>query len=350
MAATNPTPRTRAAAELGVLAFGLTALAGVIAHLPADTATAPLPAKLATGAAANHDLTADFPNFNLYQTAPYSLVTDAPAVVAQETLATLTALRQEFHRHFADLIRTQAPELPVHVVFFSHEADYRAYVLRAAPGLVNSAGLFLPRDNRLVLLDQLGSHNYLRAQQHAPVTARAQASVRLAGEARAITARLIRHEGTHQLMHATGFESAFAVAPTWLTEGLAQYCETETIGAPDKLLTARLAPPLLPLRQLLNHRQPAGFFALPETQVATAYAQSWALIHFLMQPEYRPGFFAFIRSYRDVTAAGAAQRARLVEPAAVLVQHLHTDFATLENQWHNFIAAVKSAPCADDLP
>ncbi|MEI6085258.1 MAG: DUF1570 domain-containing protein [Verrucomicrobiota bacterium] len=297
-------------------------------------------------------------NFQTLRTGNYKLTTDAPPATAQHTLELLTTLRQQFLRHFAALIQPGPAPGPIDVVYFSHEAEYRASVLQIAPGLVNSAGLFSPQQNRLLLLDQFGSADYVNAQQKLITQQRRlatlpgerhEASVQLAemrttvaSEARVFTTRLTRHEGAHQLFHAYAIESPYPVAPTWLTEGLAQYCEADEIGTRDELLIRRLksARTLLPLRQLLNHRDPAGFFSLGDDQIPTAYAQSWALTYFLMQPGQQPGFFSFINHYRAVQDPGTAQRVREEDTAGKLAELLGLDYTALENEWQEFLAKL----------
>jgi len=350
----SPTPNgiLRRAAELGLLALSLAGLALVFLQIPAGRATELRASRAAP--APN-----PFPNFRRLHTGNYTIITDASDATAQHTLELLTTLRQQFLKEFAALIQPGADPGPIEVVYFSHEADYRTSVRAIAPGLVNSAGLFSPQDNRLFLLDQFGSTDYRSAQQTLSTQRRRlaalpgihhddrlAASVRLAemrtavvSEARLFTTRLTRHEGAHQLFHAYAIESAHPVAPTWLTEGLAQYCEADEIGARDQLLIKRIkqARTLIPLRQLLNHREPAGFFSLGEDQIPTAYAQSWALTFLLMQPGHQSGFFDFIKHYRDVPDADAAHRTRRENTAATLVKFLGTDYLTLEKQWQEFV-------------
>ena len=57
---------------------------------------------------------------------------------------------------------------------------------------------------------------------------------------------------------------------------------------------------LIPLRELVASRSPKGLFVFRGgDRVNLAYAQSWSIVHFLMQPKYREAFFNYIRFVRD---------------------------------------------------
>jgi hypothetical protein len=306
-----------------------------------------------------------FSQFHFAKVSPYSVVTDAPYGDVERTLRLLTQLRKQFEQHFAALIRPGNTPENIQIVFFSSEEPFRAYARKVAPGLTGSAGFYSASENRLVLLNQLGTQQYANVQgglarQRRAVESRSdidpddrhQASMRLvtlkskmAYEAKAMTERLVRHEGAHQLFAAYGIQSRYGVEPTWLGEGLAQYCEPDEIGAYHFALSERLTKARddrrpLPLKTLLNHRDAAGFFSLGDQNVETAYAESWALTYFLMQGPHRVKFFDYIRSLRDIGTDAAAIAAYKAEPATLLLSALGTDFNTLETQWLKFVTRL----------
>jgi hypothetical protein len=219
---------------------------------------------------------------------------------------------------------------------------------------VNSAGFFSSGENRLVLLNQLGTSRYSQArdrleersrQYHdSPDAAPQLAALRsdITAEAKSINERLIRHEGAHQLFHAYHIHSRYGLEPTWLTEGLAQYCETPEIGRyhatlAERVTRAHRAGQLLPLKTLLNHRDASGFFALGEGRIELAYAESWALVYMLMQDDVRPRFFDYVKSYRDISTYRQITAVERTEPETLLEARLKTDRNTLERQWDSFI-------------
>ena len=297
---------------------------------------------------------AEFPQYHFVKSPPYTIVTDESFGEVQKILVVLADLREQLHQRFAPLIKRDGELRNIHVVFFGSEEAFRKYALRVAPSFVNSAGFFSSGENRLALLNQLGTSRYADAQVRLGERSRrfsnfAGAGPQLAAlrsdmttEAKSMNERLIRHEGAHQLFHAYHVHSRFGLEPTWLTEGLAQYCETPEIGRyhatlADRVMRARKAGQLLPLKTLLNHRDPSGFFALGERNIELAYAESWALVYMLMQDDCRVRFFDYIKSYRDVDNYRAAQAVEKTEPEKLLEARLKMDLNTLESQWDSFI-------------
>jgi hypothetical protein len=213
--------------------------------------------------------------------------------------------------------------------------------------LANSAGFFRHADHRLVLLHPRGTRQYTELQTRltdrlhlAAAEPRARQHLaawrsQVASEARSLHERLLRHEGAHQLFHAHRLHSAAGVEPTWLTEGLAQYCETPVIGRyhmalANRLTAARRAGTLLALRELLNHRAADGFFDLGEDRVEIAYAQSWALVYWLMREPHRDRFYRLLQEYRQASHFEP-------QPAETLAQCLGIPFAELEHRWQAFL-------------
>lgn len=314
----------------------------------------PLPAAAFEVTARDARFSAEFPEFHFVKIPPYTLVTDESYGEVQRILGLLTSLHEQFLQGFAPLIRDSKEENDIRVVFFGSEKAFRNYAERAAPAFVNSAGFYSSRENRLALLNQLGTARYSEAKTRLDERGRqlsrsASAGPQIAAlrsdltlEAKAMNERLIRHEGAHQLFRAYRVHSRFGVEPTWLTEGLAEYCETAEIGRyhfvlADRISTAREKGQFLPLKTLLDHRDPSGFFALGNAKLEIAYAESWALVYMLMQDDTRERFFGYLESYRDLTddRTAAAQGA---DPAGILEKHLKMDFNTLERKWDSFVS------------
>ena len=298
---------------------------------------------------------AEFPRFHFVKSPPYTVITDESYGEVQKILGVLTSLREQFRGAFGVLIGKDTQLQDIDVVFFGSEETFHNYAQRVAPSFVNSAGFFSSGDNRLALLNQLGTSRYTQARGHLDERARtlrgnADAGQQLAAlrsdiasEAKSMNERLIRHEGAHQLFHAYRILSRYGLEPTWLTEGLAQYCETPYIGhyhavLADRVVRARRAGRLLPLKTLLNHRGASGFFAFDEGDTELAYAESWALVYRLMQDDFRARFFDYLRSYRDISDDRAAAAVEKAGPETFLKAHLKTDLNSLERQWDFYIA------------
>ncbi len=333
-----------AASEITALAAALTLLALVILHSPAAE---PAPVAL-----------------RLTETGRYRVFSDASPNEVQHLVEILDSLHAQFRQQFAPLLDPSRSPGQIEVLLFSHQPDYRDYLHRVAPALAASDGCFLPAENRLAILNQTGRAEFARARQpldhrqrpaagsaDADASQRFQAAARpdqrrdaATEEARTSTDRLVRHEGAHQLFHAYGIESKFPVEPTWLTEGLAQYCEPSPPGAVHEpliksLRRARDTGTLIPLARLLGHRDPAGFFALDDAKCNVAYAESWALV-WLMMRNHRPGFFNLIRHYRSIQTAADADAERKRDPVATLTGALGADASQLESEWQTFLAGL----------
>jgi hypothetical protein len=300
---------------------------------------------------------AEFPQFHFVKCPPYTIVTDESYGGVQKILTVLTDLRQQFRSTFSPLIKKDTELHDIDVVFFGSETTFRNYALRVAPFFVNSAGFFSSGENRLALLNQLSTTRYTQAEDRINDRSRRVseatdnglhlASLRsdITSEAKSMNERLVRHEGAHQLFHAYHIHSRYGLEPTWLTEGLAQYCETSEIGRyhtvlADRVIRARKAGHLLPLETLLNHRDSSGFFALGEGNVELAYAESWALVYMLMQDNYRGHFFDYVKSYRDVSTYRDVTATDRAQPETLLEAQMKMDLHSLEHQWDSFITRM----------
>lgn len=297
----------------------------------------------------------EFPRYHFAKVPPYSFVTDESYGDVEKLLRLLTDLRQQFSAKFAPLISDGAGPQDIQVVFFGSENSFRDYTRRIAPALIGSAGFYSAGNNRLALLNQLATQHYadagarlakhqrqLNERRDVDPRDQYQASRRLSAlrsgityEAKSMTERLVRHEGAHQLFHSYGIHSRSGLEPTWLTEGLAEYCEPSVFGGYHFALAERLARlrqshSLLPLKTLLAHHDAAGFFSLGEDGTDAAYAQSWALVYFLMQDEFRSRFFDYIKRNR-------ALEDPIADPAALLESCLKINLNTLETQWQTFL-------------
>ena len=146
------------------------------------------------------------------------------------------------------------------------------------------------------------------------------------------------HEYVHLLV-----KNSFRDAPLWFNEGLAEYYSTlrtsdggrrVALGRalPAHLLTLRRND-LLPLRTLFavgrdsehyNERGARGVF----------YAQSWALVHFLLTADggaRRPQ----LSRYLELLAAGAA------DPEAAFREAFRSDYAALENELRTYVRLAR---------
>ena len=112
----------------------------------------------------------------------------------------------------------------------------------------------------------------------------------------------LRHEGTHQLAHMYGLHSSRGFEKRWLTEGLAQYFETEEPGQarPQKksmLLTFMYEGKLFDWKKLINSDEET-FLSNGHKHRQLSYSQSWLLVRYLMK-NHKKEFFKFVRHKKN---------------------------------------------------
>ena len=191
----------------------------------------------------------EFPDLRLIRAPPYSMLTDEAPQSAERYLGALQLLHTNFVERFGAL--TEGLGLPDHVqvLLFTDEDEFHAYRRRMLGRRPTVLGFYRPEQQRLTVFDQ----RYLAAltrllgqiaweseklQVKAPTdeaadwyqltmlsTACNQMRVK-----EAANLRVLRHEGAHQLFHASGILVEGAT-PGWLAEGLALWCETRVPGA-----------------------------------------------------------------------------------------------------------------------
>lgn len=95
--------------------------------------------------------------------------------------------------------------------------------------------------------------------------------------------QVVYHEYTHTLLHLN-----FRWMPLWMDEGLAEFYgntrfeqDRMFLGAPTSRFSSLLEKPLIRLETLLAVNQISPYYH-DEDKVQMFYAESWALIHFLM--------------------------------------------------------------------
>lgn len=144
------------------------------------------------------------------------------------------------------------------------------------------------------------------------------------------------HEYVHLLVR-----NSFGDAPLWFNEGLAEYYSTfeiakgnrrVTLGKPVSSHVQRLrAGELIPLEKLLSVDRDSEFYH-EKAKRSLFYAESWALVHYLMSGERR----AELSTYMNLLASGAG-----VEDA--FRQAFKTDFSGIENELRQYIASGRYA-------
>ncbi len=126
---------------------------------------------------------------------------------------------------------------------------------------------------------------------------------------------VIYHEYAHELMNLN-----YGIVPHWLNEGLAEFfghtvinAREAAVGVPGAGALALLRKtPLLPLETLFAVDYASPYYT-EENKTTIFYAQSWALVHYLMMADdgaRRPQIAEFLRLLEgDTPAVDAAARA-----------------------------------------
>jgi tetratricopeptide (TPR) repeat protein len=157
------------------------------------------------------------------------------------------------------------------------------------------------------------------------------------------------HEYVHLLV-----KNSFPHAPLWFNEGLAEFYSTLEV-APDKR-TVKLGKPIksrvltlrqqgwIPLSTLFGVDDRSPFYHEPGKR-EMFYAQSWALVHYLLNGrggQRRPQLLRYL----DLTAAGEAHEAAFREA-------FQTGTATLETELQQYVQmgryAEQTVTCAENV-
>ncbi len=127
----------------------------------------------------------------------------------------------------------------------------------------------------------------------------------------------IIHEGTHQLMYNRGMQTRFADGPLWLNEGMANWFETPDLRNGKGWRRPGLVSPLRlgQLKKYLPNRPQNSLESLISSDVRfagegafDAYAESWALNHFLLKRRTRE-FRGYLKAVSDKQQGGEVDAA-----------------------------------------
>ncbi len=145
------------------------------------------------------------------------------------------------------------------------------------------------------------------------------------------------HEYVHLLVR-----NGFVSAPLWFNEGLAEYYSTfevegggrrVTLGRPVKTRVRTLKErELMPLETLFGVEDDSPYYKEPEKR-AIFYAQSWALVHYLLSGPRRAQLSAFLELLGRGSKLQDAFR-----------QVFQADFAALENELRAYVSLGKYRP------
>lgn len=224
----------------------------------------------------------------------YLAIGDGAPSFFRSCLTDCEELTLAYLRHFeARGFDVRAPERPLLVVGFRDERSFGRYHGIPPTGGAQPVGLYDRTTNVLSVFDW----------RNVPMASRSAAK----------NVQTVAHEGTHQLTFNTGLLDRKADLPICIVEGLGTYGEPrKTLGPSDlgrinlprldDLAKMRRAFGWIPARDLLADDQALrqGTFG----RVLLAYAESWLLVHLLLQEKGRtPGFREYLKVANTRTTA-----------------------------------------------
>jgi tetratricopeptide (TPR) repeat protein len=191
---------------------------------------------------------------------------NAPAEELKRTLGEITRFRDSLARLFPGAV-VESP-VPTYVVVLRNFVDF----LR-----------FQPRDSRGKRQQNVGGYFSRKPDANLIV---------LPGARGEVTLQTIFHEYTHYFVS----RNVRTPVPTWLNEGLADFYSTFRGDFKGRTLIGAVPPyragalgsiGFIPLRDIISPRDVESMWR-SDRQIAMFYAESWALVHYLMMERKHP--------------------------------------------------------------
>ena len=312
----------------------------------------------------------ELPGFHFSRSGIYSFFTDQDYFKVTKSVELLQRLNSGFLVTFGPLIDNVLTRRN-YVIIFKTPKEYDAYKQKMAPYLKIAAGFYDVVNNQLVFYDFFNSQDYAQIDSFVKEESRkiedlkaentryrdsnyeiyqnnltairnyeqslAAYSSRLALQARDVNIRILRHEASHQLTFDLMLSGKAENFDTWLLEGLAEYCSTPSIGERNSeyirvFRDALAAGSAIPLRELFSYSKDNRFYTIDELNQGLAYAESWALFYFLMQPQWRERFFGYWEGLKT-----ADKVTDLDERIKFAEDNLDVSLDDLQRQLHAFI-------------
>ncbi len=239
------------------------------------------------------------------KTKHYVVISRASRAYANWCGSMLERLRTGFLAHWE---RQKVPLAPTEsllpILVLQNKAQFREFAIRdGAAEVAEAYGYYSARTNRVVLYD-------LTADQPGPAlgeaTQRDEITRRLSRSPASVAT--VVHEAVHQLAFNTGLQVRYADNPMWVSEGLAMYFETPDFSSGSRWTTVGQANPwrLAEFQKSLNSRPADALTTLIQGEnrfrdpasASAAYAESWALVHFLATKR-RPAWNEYVTRLRN---------------------------------------------------
>ncbi|MDG3006662.1 DUF1570 domain-containing protein [Paludisphaera mucosa] len=222
---------------------------------------------------------------------------DAAESFMRSCLTDCEHLLLAYLRHFQDRgFDVREPDRPLIVVAFRDDRSFGKY--HRMPSLMSGGaqpvGMYDKATNLLSVFDW----------RNVPMASRAAVK----------NVQTVSHEGTHQLTFNTGLLDRASDVSPGIVEGLGTYGEPRKVIGPsdvgrlnlqrlDDLAKLRRSVAWIPVRDLIADDAVlrSGLYS----RVMLGYAESWALVHYLLNDKDRlPGFRDYLKALRSRTKPG----------------------------------------------
>ncbi len=247
---------------------------------------------------------------------------------------------ESFSKTKLNRFKLSDPKFPLVAIVFSSRPEYERHVKRTLGIEVGDMiAHYNQMTNRVSMYDltfDLGGGDLKNRRRLEEVLSRPAAIPMVA---------TIIHEGTHQLMHNRGMQKRMADRPLWLNEGMAIYFEAPALDNGRGWLNPGRPHPtrLAVLRQSLPGRGSNSLETLIGTDARfhgaegpVAYAESWALIHFLLRRKPKP-FRAYLKEMSEKKVAISVDaETRLSD----FKKHFGDDMARLDREFLKFVSGM----------
>ncbi len=219
--------------------------------------------------------------FDVIPTKHDVICTSASREYARWCGALFERLFTSFHNYWKQRgLKLSEPEFPLVALVFSSEKEFAAFATKdAGADAAGAKGYFSIGTNRMVMYD---------------LTAGAQGDIAGILAAAPFNIATVIHEATHQIAFNSGMHTRYADNPLWLVEGMAMYFETPDLSSKSGWRTVGAVNDLR-LDQFqefaAERRKPDSLATLigsdarftDADQMADAYAEAWALSHYLIR-------------------------------------------------------------------
>ena len=218
--------------------------------------------------------------FDVVVTKHYVICTSASREYARYCGALFERLYVSFHNYWKQRgFKLAEPEFPLVALIFAGEKEFAGFATKdAGADAATAKGYFSIDTNQMVLYDLTAGKSGNIEGQLALVP---------------LNIATVIHEATHQIAFNSGMHVRKADNPLWLLEGMAMYFETPDLSSKSGWKTAGAVNDLRlgQFQEFAGRRRPDSLATLVSSdarftdseQTGDAYAEAWALSHFLIQ-------------------------------------------------------------------